>query len=185
MENYFIIAFFIGFGTLMLFNRARYHRKGNTLFGMPPINARLFIFGKVAMMITWGFFILQALTLDLAILSVPEELSWIAAIIGCIGISWAVLAILQLRSAAKFGLSAESEQLHTSGIYRISRNPMYIGFILLDLGSCMYCPNPINIGFAIAAIVIHHKIIVAEEADLRQKFTAAWDRYAQEVGRYL
>ncbi len=67
----------------------------------------------------------------------------------------------------------------------ISRNPLYLGFILLILSSCLITPNPVNIIAAFIAIALHHMIILREESYLLTKLGNELHEYMKSTGRYL
>ena len=61
------------------------------------------------------------------------------------------------------GISKEETVLKKNGIYKISRNPTYVGFYLILVTSCIYSPNPLTVIFSLMGILIHHKIVISEE----------------------
>jgi protein-S-isoprenylcysteine O-methyltransferase Ste14 len=73
-----------------------------------------------------------------------------------------------------------------SGIYRVTRNPMYVALALALAGAAAWFSNfaamllvPVFIGW------ITRLQIVPEERALRAKFGAGYDRYASRVRRWL
>jgi protein-S-isoprenylcysteine O-methyltransferase Ste14 len=76
-------------------------------------------------------------------------------------------------------------QLRTTGIYKLSRNPMYLGLIIVAIASVMMVPNPFNLVFAVVGILIHHKIIVNEEKFLTERFGQQYLDYKKTTKRYL
>ena len=79
-----------------------------------------------------------------------------------------------------------AEGLVTEGIYRLCRNPMYVGNLLIVSGltvasnslTCVLVSVPLFAFFYVA-------IVAAEEAFLRAKFGAVYDRYVAAVPRWL
>lgn len=111
-------------------------------------------------------------------------------------IGWLLIAlglVLGPMSAALFLLrrttlipTARPSTLVTTGAYRISRNPMYLGLALI------YCGLAIVLGYAwplialpIPLLVMSRVVIPAEEAHLQQVFGDAFSRYCQRVRRWL
>jgi protein-S-isoprenylcysteine O-methyltransferase Ste14 len=79
-----------------------------------------------------------------------------------------------------------TSSLVTSGIYRISRNPMYVGMALLLLAWAVYLESPaalLGIGGFIAYITCFQ--IIPEESLLAQHFGADFAAYRQRVRRWL
>lgn len=79
-----------------------------------------------------------------------------------------------------------AEQLVTEGVYRLSRNPMYVGNLAILLGlaiatnswTCLVVVPP-------AFLFVYVAIVAAEEHYLRRKFGEAFDRYCADVPRWL
>jgi protein-S-isoprenylcysteine O-methyltransferase Ste14 len=76
--------------------------------------------------------------------------------------------------------------LVTNGVFRISRNPMYLGFALMLLGLAM-C-----LGYAIPFLVVPVVVLVLqvvfvrdEERILEGKFGDTWSTYKREVRRWV
>lgn len=76
--------------------------------------------------------------------------------------------------------------LVTTGFYRITRNPMYLGMLLLLVGGALksgflgaFIPLPLF------PLVIHHQYILREEAFLEQAFGDEYTAYRQRVRRWL
>jgi protein-S-isoprenylcysteine O-methyltransferase Ste14 len=80
----------------------------------------------------------------------------------------------------------ESKALITDGIYRFSRNPMYLGFVLILLGLALLLaalsPFVIIILFAIAMDRIYIRV---EERMLAEKFGDQWNNYRLNVRKWL
>jgi protein-S-isoprenylcysteine O-methyltransferase Ste14 len=81
------------------------------------------------------------------------------------------------------GYVSKNEQLTTSGPYAHTRNPLYLGSLILALGFAL-TSRSWWIAAAIVAIfiAIYIPVISAEETFLRQRFPE-FERYAHEVPR--
>jgi protein-S-isoprenylcysteine O-methyltransferase Ste14 len=80
----------------------------------------------------------------------------------------------------------KTSSLVTGGIYRISRNPMYVGMALLLLAWAVYLESPaalLGIGAFIAYITRFQ--IIPEESLLSRHFGAEFENYRQRVRRWL
>lgn len=81
---------------------------------------------------------------------------------------------------------AEVSVLVTSGVYRISRNPIYAGFLFWLCGWGCYLANPYAfIGPVIFVIYMNRFQILPEERALRERFGAEYDSYFRLVRRWL
>lgn len=79
-----------------------------------------------------------------------------------------------------------AEDLVTGGFFSHSRNPLYLGNILVLLGLFIIHNNPWVYAIGIPFFLIGYAAIVAaEEAYLREKFGAAYDAYARDVPRWF
>jgi protein-S-isoprenylcysteine O-methyltransferase Ste14 len=80
----------------------------------------------------------------------------------------------------------ESAALLTHGVFRISRHPMYLGFVLMLLGLAVLLGSvtPFVI-IPIFAIVMDRVFIVVEEQMLAAKFGQAWLDYEAIARRWV
>ena len=75
--------------------------------------------------------------------------------------------------------------LNTDGIYRFSRNPMYVSYFVCFLGMALLTMSPLLLGVVILLQVSGHFIILSEERWCREKFGAAYEEYCLRVRRYI
>lgn len=80
----------------------------------------------------------------------------------------------------------QSSALVTSGIYRCSRNPMYLGFVLLLLAQAVFL-NSLWLLFLIALFVAYLQRfqILPEERAMQQLFGDSYRLYCQKVRRWI
>lgn len=80
----------------------------------------------------------------------------------------------------------EPGQLVTTGVFRVSRNPMYLGFALLLLGvSWLLRSIPAMIIFMAFVLITDRWYIAFEERWMRDKFGSAFEAYAKRTRRWL
>jgi len=81
---------------------------------------------------------------------------------------------------------AEASSLINSGIYRYSRNPMYLGVLLVLVGWVFYLGNLLSIlGIFIFIAYVTRFQIIPEERLLEEKFQAKFLSYKNNVRRWL
>jgi len=81
---------------------------------------------------------------------------------------------------------APPQQLVTSGPYRFSRNPMYLGVLTILAGWCVLWDSPPLLGYALLlAIGFHLRVLIAEEPWAAGRFGEEWRRYRARVRRWL
>jgi len=116
------------------------------------------------------------------------SLVWLSVVLIMVGIALAVAAVMLFRREGTElnPTAAANRKLVTSGPFRLTRNPMYLGLVMATLSGAfwagawpMFVP-PIAI-FA-TANWIH---IPFEEEKMRRQFGDAFDAYAREVRRWI
>lgn len=74
----------------------------------------------------------------------------------------------------------------TSGIYRVSRNPMYLGFLLVLTGWAIFLSHVLPFLFLPVFVLYMNRFqILPEERALSAKFGEGYDRYKQAARRWL
>ncbi len=158
----------------------------SSLIGKPAIHPVLFYSGKVAGYLAW--LVLLLMLCHVRVIGKQHDIAIIdslSMIIVAISIAFLLLSGMTLGRSTRLGLPKGHIELKTSGIYQISRNPMYIGFDLLTVSSMLYSGNIIVIILGLYSIVIYHFIILAEEKFLVSRFGDKYLKYRQSVGRYV
>ena len=159
--------------------------KKSGYLGKPTLDPFSFYSGKLALFIPWVLFMIKATYPGIGYLSIPLFLAWAA-----VGLLWAgtvilTIALIQLGNSIAIGLPEEVTGLKTSGLYRLSRNPIYIGVFMMSIASVIYFPDLINAAFVLYGIYQHHRIILEEEKFLSERFGLEWKDYRKTVRRYL
>lgn len=113
-------------------------------------------------------------------------LGWAGISMGTAGVLVFILAMVTMRDNWRAGIPAEDKtELVTSGIYRFSRNPAFLGFDLVYLGILVAFFNPVHLFFAAFAVITLHLQILQEEAFLTETFGDPYLEYKQHTGRYF
>ncbi|MBI3439064.1 MAG: isoprenylcysteine carboxylmethyltransferase family protein [Proteobacteria bacterium] len=112
----------------------------------------------------------------------------IGALIFALGMTGPVIAITQFRSVGT-EVSPTSEINHhlvVSGLYGVTRNPMYLGLTIASLGIAIFFGRPLMFAVPLFVFVIINWIFIPfEEAKMRRQFGAEFDSYTQRVRRWL
>src|ERR1700733_6928184 len=104
--------------------------------------------------------------------------TWNSMALGAIGVVAGVL----IRAQAS-GNVRKNEALATSGPYAHTRNPLYLGSLLMGLGFCVAARSWwVGVALVVMFFAIYLPVIGDEEAFLRQKFPE-FEEYARRVPR--
>ncbi len=142
----------------------------------------------LAMLISAGliYFAAQLLPVSTVLLDYRETLTGFLIALGLLVDLSAIAFFLLAKTTVNPFQPEKSSALVTSGIYQITRNPMYIGLI------CLLFAWTIWLGsfFGLIVIVLFQQYItrfqiMPEERALRQIFGKDYDDYCSQVRRWL
>tara|TARA_B110000967_G_C18890821_1_gene567245 strand:- start:2157 stop:2525 length:369 start_codon:yes stop_codon:yes gene_type:complete len=119
-----------------------------------------------------------------------EQQSLLAAVILLItGFGFAISGMVSFRAASTTVNPLQPDQasaLVTSGVYRITRNPMYIGLATVLIGWSTFLGAPLGlVGVVGFMAYIQHFQIIPEEQALVRLFGAEFEAYQASVRRWL
>ena len=108
-------------------------------------------------------------------------------LIAAAGVIVFMLSVVTMKDSWCAGVPDEGETgLVTDGIYRISRNPAFLGFDLVYAGILLaFFHWGLLAVSAAAAVMFHLQICLVEEPFLRRAFGAEYMEYQDKVCRYL
>lgn len=90
------------------------------------------------------------------------------------------------RAATPLPTSQPARVLVTTGIYRWTRNPIYVGFFLMYGGIGVAAQSPWTLILTLPlAITIRYGVVAREEAYLERRFGDAYLDYKRRVRRWL
>lgn len=142
----------------------------------PPVVALLFI--------VIAYFLGRFISLPL---TAPTILRYIGLALMVVGVLLGIGAFIEFQKAhTTLDPHGSTTQLVTSGIYRFTRNPIYLGFLFIVIGLPLYLGLYWGIVIAPVYIVLtNHLIIQHEEVYLKGKFGEAYTDYTSRVRRWL
>jgi len=119
-------------------------------------------------------------------LPLPKIVRLIGVGIALLGVLAFLLAILHMQSNWRAGID-ETQQTNivTNGIYKHSRNPAFVGFDLLYIGTALALPNMALLASVLIAITLLHIQILEEEKYLKKAFGAEYTEYKKKTPRYI
>jgi protein-S-isoprenylcysteine O-methyltransferase Ste14 len=153
--------------------------------GRPPIAAKLFYAGKYLVVPVWLLAASSSWGIGLPLIADAMALRWAAVGLWVSGFAVLSLGRVNLGRHVRIGIPDEETALHTDGLFRLSRNPMYLGLAVTIVAAMLYTQNPAVLALGAFVIAVHHRIILAEERWLVHAFGPSYERYRQRVPRYL
>jgi len=155
------------------------------VLGKTTINPFLFYSGKIA-----GFIpIIVSMLVFFNIVTIEKTSFagsiYIALFLFLLSMFFIFVSLFNLGSSTRVGIPTENTILKQHGLFKISRNPIYVGLHLLNFASLIYCFNLYLIIFALYSFIVYHLIIKGEEQFLEERFGQEYLSYKKQVRRYL
>ena len=167
-------------------------RVGNGAMGTPTIPAWLFYPAKLIIGLIGGILFIASI-LPNFFLHFPwliqneiPEVQKLMALFFLLGANLLVVpAYYSMSIFTRVGLPTGQHALQTSGIYQITRNPMYTSFYFFHVACFLMIPSLLLVPFMIFNLIAHHFIILNEEKFLGKMFEDEYLAYKQGTARYL
>ncbi len=158
-----------------------FHREANPFARVMGV---LFGISLIALLV-WALIYWRFDPQVIGVLSAP---AWVAALgwilIAC-GTLITVVAQSQMGRAWRIGIDDRPTNLVTSGLFSLSRNPIFSGMILTLIGAALIAPAVFSITFTSVTIVLIGLQTRLEEKHLVGLHGEEYIAYAQKVGRFL
>lgn len=111
---------------------------------------------------------------------------WIGLALVHITLVWVAMAQYQMSTSWRIGIDeANKTKLVTHGVFRISRNPIFLGMITSVLGVFLVIPNAVTFFLALATYFVIHIQIRLEEEFLERQHGTEYLQYKQNVRRLI
>lgn len=79
-----------------------------------------------------------------------------------------------------------TKQLVVSGLYRFSRNPMYVGVIMMLIGESIFFHSYILFVYTVLVFTAFHLFVkFFEEPRLKKDFGEEYNKYSKKVSRWI
>lgn len=135
---------------------------------------------------TMGIIPAQLLSIIFDWSHLPANARFTGFCIGMIGNLIFLIAVLCMKDSWRAGIpDKDKTKLVTTGIYRYSRNPAFLGFDLMYSGILLIYCNLLTAFFTAFAVVMLHLQILQEEKYLTEVFGAEYQEYRKQAFRYL
>lgn len=137
-------------------------------------------------------FIIFSLFPEIYLLMGPVELfdypasQWLGIAIMTFSLIWVVIAQSQMGTSWRIGIDHERKtEFVQSGVFKYSRNPIFVGIILISLGYFLLLPNSITLVILMLDIALIQIQVAMEEEYLMKQHDQKYTEYCQKVRRWL
>jgi protein-S-isoprenylcysteine O-methyltransferase Ste14 len=135
--------------------------------------------------------VLGGATLEQFVWPLSFGLGWVGSVIGLLlGVAGVTLTMMAMQAFRKAASSPDPNHMPSvlveTGPFTRTRNPLYLGTLLMVLGVGIAANMPWVVVAAIPAmLVIHFGVVVREEAYLEDMFGEEYRAYSQRVRRWI
>ena len=113
---------------------------------------------------------------------------YIAIFVFVVGFFIMVNCILQFAIEGRGTLSPidPTKRLVIKGLYKYSRNPMYVGVVLILIGETIFFTSRSLLGYSVFIFICFNLfVILVEEPRLRRDFSSEYSIYCKKVRRWI
>ena len=135
---------------------------------------------------TLGIVIAQLLSVAFGWSMLPAGARFTGFCTGLLGDLIFLFSVVCMKDSWRAGIpDTDKTELVTTGIYRFSRNPAFLGFDFMYIGVLLLYFNPLTAAFTLFSVVMLHLQILQEERYLTAAFGEDYTDYKRHVFRYL
>jgi protein-S-isoprenylcysteine O-methyltransferase Ste14 len=115
-----------------------------------------------------------------------EGLAWVGVFLCAVGLMLFLLSVISFGRSFRVGIDVERpDELITTGVFALSRNPIYVAFWIIMFGQFLVFPNWLLLVYLGAAAWLFHRQVRREEAYLVQHYGRQYSEYCARVRRYV
>jgi len=131
-----------------------------------------------------GYLLDRAVPLTLTSWPLGEPIGWALVAVGVALMGSAVMTFR--RAGTSLNPAKPTTRVVVHGPYRFTRNPMYVGWVIVYLG-CVLLTNTVwpLVSLPVVLVLISRAVIAKEERYLEAKFGDAYRAYKARVRRWL
>jgi protein-S-isoprenylcysteine O-methyltransferase Ste14 len=181
-----VVTFFpVAFLAILFGGGERFRRRHIDMDGDAPMNRALFYSSKYLIMALWLATVIDTWGVDLSFFDAPAWLDRAGLAVWIGGFVLLFLGRIELGASFRIGRPQETTSLRIGGLFRFSRNPMYLGVYATLLATTLRTLNPVLVLLGVFIVAVHHRIVLAEEDHMRTAFGGEYTAYCRRVRRYL
>jgi len=116
----------------------------------------------------------------------PGVVSWFGVVLCLAGLVLFLLSVVAFGTSFRVGIdTSRPDKLVTTGVFSLSRNPLYVAFWIVLLGQWLVFPNWLLLVYLCAATWLFHRQVLREEDFLRGQYGREYSDYCARVRRYV
>ncbi len=118
---------------------------------------------------------------------IPSPWNWLGCVALVVGFVIGVIAVAQFhREQTTVKPFQQSNALVTTGVYRCSRNPMYLGLVLMLIGLALLLGSLTPFVLIVVFVLIMNQVFIkTEERMLQETFGEEYEVYQRQVRRWI
>lgn len=114
------------------------------------------------------------------------KISWVGALLCLSGLLLLLWSLVSFGRSFRVGIDTDhADKLMTTGVFALSRNPIYVAFAVILLGQFLILPNWILLVYIGAAVTLFHRQVLREEDYLKKHYGKEYLEYCNQVRRYF
>ena len=115
-----------------------------------------------------------------------DNFRWMGWMILGVAMVWTIIAQGNMKDSWRVGIDSERKtELITEGLFSYSRNPIFLGMLLVLAGLFLVTPNAVTLIFWIVGYILIQVQIRLEEEYLRRQHGILYDEFCHRVPRRL
>jgi protein-S-isoprenylcysteine O-methyltransferase Ste14 len=115
-----------------------------------------------------------------------QWVGWVGAFACVFALVLMPWSLVSFGRSFRIGIDAERpDKLVTTGIFALTRNPIYVAFGLVLLGEFLILPTWVRLIYVLAGFALLHRQVMREEAYLTSHYGDEYRTYCTHVRRYL
>jgi protein-S-isoprenylcysteine O-methyltransferase Ste14 len=112
--------------------------------------------------------------------------AWLGVGLCAVGVLILVASLVSFGTSFRIGIDADQPgRLVTTGIFAVSRNPIYVGFFVFLVGQFLVFPNWVPLIYLVAATALFHRQVLREEGFMGEHYGQEYAEYRRHVRRYV
>ena len=113
-------------------------------------------------------------------------ISWIGVLFCAAGLLLLMWSLISFGKSFRVGIDTEHpDKLITTGVFAVTRNPIYVAFAMILIGQFLIFSNWILLVYIVAGIWLFHRQVLREEDYLKKHYGKEYIDYCNRVRRYL